>query len=470
MNRTSLLPLVCVAALSAGATDAYYAKYLTGISTISDKGVPSAAGGSWATGSAKLAKEDGAVVFDTGDSGEMSLNVTASPADTNTIAKIEIESTLEDVGELSALTAAAQTAFAVCTNAYHAWNGASWVLLSEVPAGVDGSQVTNILVEICYQGASNGSGRKVRFTVGDTVLRPRVGNSEWVDLATTANNIAGVSISGSGTIKTIDASVMLGVASVGDVKYGTLGDAVTAAGTAAKTINVLRETSENVELSSGSNITISDPNKLAKGTITVPSGTTVKVDTTVAQLDPATNGVYSIPLKTSGGTVVVNLPTEVAQYKEVATSNVTASAINVTLQTKSSIVLGTKPDGSKVLNANETKLRKFLNTYANAAYAAANATSETLATALQADGANGLKLYQSYALGVTPGTPVRPVPVAKDTAEGAITLTIPALTTSEKSGDYNITYKAGSNTATNDAGAIAVPLTTGSHAVKILFN
>lgn len=470
MNRTSLLPLVCVAALSAGATDASYVKYLTGISTISDDGVPDAVGGSWTTGSAELAKEDGAVVFDTGDSGEMRLNVTASPADTNTIAKIEIESTLEDVGELSALTAAAQTAFAVCTNAYHAWNGSSWVLLSEVPAGVDGSQVTNILVEICYQGASNGSGRKVRFTVGDTVLRPRAGNADWVDLATTSNNIAGVSISGSGTIKTIDASVMLGVASVGDVKYGTLGEAVTAA-TAGSTIEVLRPTSESVEVGSG--VSIADNGKVS-GTITAGPNVTVTVKPTAEFF--ATNalagksGAYSIPVNVSGdGTVAVNLPASMSNKEVVGTPSHDGSTVNVTIQTATSVLTGATPDGTKALTKNLTKLRDYLNTHTNAAYIAADASSSSIEAALAATRENGLPLYQSYALGITPTTSVKPVPVASDSDPSYVTLSIPGLVGKTPSDDYAITYKVG-DTSQSGAGAIKIPLETGNKRVKIVFD
>ena len=471
MNRTLLMPLACAAALSAGAADATYTQYLTGVDSVETTGEPSAVGGTWNITDTELSKENAAVVFDTGDSGEMRLDVTAAPADTNTIVKIVVESTLEDVGELPASVTSAQTAFAVCTNSYNAWNGSAWVPLSEVPAGIDGSQLTNLLVEISYQGASNVTGRKVRFTVGDTVLRTRAGNSEWVDLATTANNIAGIGIAGAGTIKTLNASVMLGVASVGDVKYGTLGDAVTAAETAGSgTINVLRETSEDVTVTS--NITIADNGKVS-GTITARAGDTVTIVPTAEFFTSyaalaGKSGTYSIPVNVSGGSVAVNLPMN--NKEVVGTPSHDGSTVNVTIQTATSVLQDATPDGTKALTASLENLRDYLNTHTNEAYIAADVSSESIEAALRATRENGLPLYQSYALGIPPTTSVKPVPVASDTAAGAITLTIPALKNTTPSGDYGISYKVDNNAATSNPETISVPLTTGSHAVKIMFN
>ena len=440
--------------------------------------------GSWsltAEGEVSYASNSG-LVFDLDDNESIAFTATDGTApDTNTVTQVTVEgvfvpvllSDLPTQAEMNSRNA--QVGFVVAINGtatnFYAWcGGENWVKLSNANVVPDTENVTEVVATFNY---TSSSASYASFAVVNNVLADDSSNTSFAITSTAATNrcIAGFSCYGSGTLVAASGSVGIGVASVDNVKYGSLADAATSAGTTAKTINVLRETSENVSLASDSNITISDPNGLATGTITVPSGTTVKVDTTVAQLNPATNGVYSIPLKTSGGTVVVNLPTGVAQYKEVATSNVTESAINVTLQTKSSIVLGTKPDGTKALGANETKLRNFLNTYANAAYAAADATSETLATALNANGANGLKLYQSYALGIAPTDSVKPVAMPKDESATGITLYIPALTNAVRSGDYNITYKVGETTVT--PGAVTIPLpaagTGSSTDVKILF-
>ena len=282
-----------------------------------------------------------------------------------------------------------------------------------------------------------------------------------------SNNVAGISCYGSGKLKSADGSVGLAVATLSDgVKYGSIQDAVAAAGTSATTVTVVRATNGDASIPSGSNITISDPGKQATGTISVAEGATVHVAATIAELDGGTNGVYSIPLKMSGGTVIVELPATVAEYKEVATSNVTSSAIEVTLQTKSSIVRAIAPDGSTALSANEAKLREFLNTYTNEAYAAANATSLSLENALKVSGLNGIPLWQSYVLGIAPTNSIAPVTApAGDTAADGITLAIPAIDTSKYSGDYTVTYQVGTS-VTNDPQAIKAPLATGKYTIK----
>ena len=469
MNRFLPLSLVCCAALSARAVDPTYTQYLTGVSTVSAAGVPEATGGAWTLTDTDLENENNAVVFDTDSVGVMRLDVTVAPADTNTIARINIEATLEEVSELSGPGAGVQTAFAVYTNAYNAWNGSAWVALSEVPAGVDGTLITNMMVEISYQGASGGSGRKARFTVGNTVLRVRSSDSEWVDLATTSNNIASIGMVGAGTLKTLNASVMLGVASVGDVKYGTLEDAVTAAA-AGSTIEVLRSTSEDITLDK--DLKIADNGKVS-GTITTANSSvavTIKPtsDLFTTNALAGKSGVYDIPVKVNSGTVYVDLP--MANKEVLSATWGSDKLMNVTIQTATSVLTGAKPDGSKALTANTAKLREYLNTHTNEAYIAADVSSASIAAALAATRDNGLPLYQSYALGVPPTTSVKPVPVANDAANDAITLTIPALTTSTKSGDYTISYKVDDNAATANADSIAVPLSSGSHNVKILFN
>ena len=449
--------------------------------------------GSWSSFAGDVGEitwEDGSLVFDLEDNKSIVFSVADGVApDTNTVVKVEVKGVFSPVntndfptGTEMDSTRSAQLGFAVGINTaanttnYYAWAGGdSWVLLSH-PAGAepDVTDETDLIATFNYM--TNGS-HSVQFDiVRDSTAYPLKGGAALPLTSTAgraAGNVAGISCYGSGKLKSADGSVGLGCANVGGVKYGSLSNAVAAAGTSAATVTVVRATSENATIPSGSNITISDPNELAKGTITIPDGTTVKVDTTAAQLSPATNGVYTIPLKTSGGTVVVELPADVAQYKEVATSNVTGSAIEVAIQTKSSIVLDTAPDGTKALSKNETKLREFLNTYANAEYVASNATSATLATALQASGGNGLPLYQSYALGIAPTDSVKPVAVPKDDAADGITLYIPALVGADPSGDYNITYKVGNATPTATPD-VTIPLPAAgagsSTDVKILFD
>ena len=448
-------------------------------------------GGSWVFTNAvgQVALEGGSLAFDLEENKSIEFTVTDGAApDTNTVVKVEVKSLISEVSTNDLPTRAemesrqAQLGFVIGINTadnttnYYAWAGGdAWTKLTH-PEGAEPSVANETDFIVTFNYMTNGS-HSVQFDIarGGTTYPLNGGAALPLTspVGAAAGNVAGMRCYGSGNLTSADGSVGLSVATLSDgVKYGSLADAVAAAGTSsATTVTVVRETSEDAAIPEGSNITISDPGEKATGTITVPGDTTVKVDTTVAQFDPATNGVYTIPLKTSGGTVVVNLPSDVAQYKEVATSNVTVSGIDVAIHTRSDIVTATAPDGTKPLSANETKLREFLNTYANEAYAAADADKDDLATALQANGDNGLKLYQSYALGIAPTDSVKPVAVPKDDAANGITLYIPALTNAVPSGDYTITYKVGDTDVT--AGAVTIPLPAAGNGsstdVKILF-
>ena len=500
MNRTFLMPFVLSAALVAMAGESatpQYSKFLTGVSSFAENGTPKASGGSWTTyadNGVEISKVDNTTFeFDTSGVASQYVNnykptlsvATPGPADTNTFVKIDLQVTLEDVGELPASLGNSepadglQTAFAVCTNAYHAWNGSNWVVLDEVPAGVDGSQLTNITVEICYQGkrtiGTQGNPRKVRFTVGDTVLKPRNANDPWIELATYRDNLMGVALRGAGTVARIDASVMLGVAEYDDKKYGTLAEAVGAAATAGGSsenvgvVTVLRQTDENVSVNG--NIAIAD-NGLTKGTITAEAGTTVTVKPSAGEFTNAElagkSGTYTLPLKVSGGTTKVELPVELSNKEVVLPTTPGANnTVQVTIQTAASVLAAATPTGLTAAPTNNIdKLREYLGTHTNEAYVAADVSAATIKDALEATRENGLKLYQSYALGIAPTDSVKPVAVANDEDENNITLKIPALMNATGSGDYTVSYKIGDTEVS--AGAIKIPLATGSYDVKIV--
>ncbi|MBQ2632234.1 MAG: hypothetical protein IJG13_21355 [Kiritimatiellae bacterium] len=450
-------------------------------------------GGSWVFTNAvgQVALEGGSLAFDLEENKSIEFTVTDGAApDTNTVVKVEVKSLLSEVNTNHFPTAAemetrqAQLGFVVGINAaetpiatnYYAWTGgASWTLLSH-PEGAEPSVTNETDFIVTFNYMTNNS-HSVQFDIVRGGTTNQLNGGAALPLTSTrgaaAGNVAGMRCYGSGSLKSADGSVGLAVAVLSDnVRYGSLADAVTAAGTSETTVTVVRDTSEGAEIPEDSNITISDPGEKVKGTITVPGGTTVKVDTTVAQLDPATNGVYTIPLKTSGGTVVVKLPDSIAQYKEVA-SNVTVSAdngIDVEIYTKSSIMQSLNPGTDKALVADETKLREFMNTYANEAYAAAHADEDSLTQGLQANGDNGIPLWESYVLGIAPTDSVAPVTVpAGDPSTSQITLAIPAIVTNNYSGDYTVTYQAVGGTSgasTADPQSIAVPLGTGTYTIK----
>lgn len=473
MNKACFMSFVLAMALPAMAAENTYTNFLTGVKSVEGDGTPTADGGAWAPNDAALSKTNDAVAFETAAT-PMRLNVTAAPADTNTVVKVEIEATLADVGELmTQMPDNAQVAFAVCTNSYNAWNGSAWVALDEVPAGVDGTQITNLTVEISYQGNSE---RKACFYVGDTLLHPRAGGSEWVvlagDGATSKNNLSAMGIDGAGVIAKADASVMLGVASYDGVKYGTISNAVVAAGkNLDATIEVLRETEESIDDYAADGITVhSDPSV----PVTIKA-TDVTADGGQAQ---GASGAYTADVRSNvtAENLNVTLPGEMGTYKEVTPGsvNVDNGTATFTVRTKSSIVAAVSPAG-KELSANVEKLHEFLGKTAatKTAYEKANPTAGELATELAKNGANNIPLYQSYALGIDQDTPVKPVTVANDEAQNAITISIPALETSTLSGDYaTVKYvltKPNSETVEFNKGqAIQVPLATGSYQVKIV--
>ena len=477
MNKTYFLPFLLVAAVSAVATADTYTNFLTGVSTVDSDGTPTAVGGNWTPNGARLSKVDGKNAFEFETQGEnlMTLSVTAAPADTNTIVKLEMEVSVADVGDLMAtLPEGAQTAFAVSTNAYNAWNGSAWVALDEVPAGIDDSQTTNLVVEIKYLGDVSSHKRVVRFSIGGTALHVRTNGSDWVELATAADNLTGLKVSGSGTFAKADASVMIGIAEYDGVKYGTLADAVKeAAKDVTKTIEVLRETNEDVTLPDGAKIA---DNGNVKGVVTVPDDASVEVQPEAAEFvsttgaDVGTSGSYTVPVNVSGGTVNVKLPDSMSNKEIVGTPSHLGSTISLTIQTASSVLAAAKPDNLAAPTNKISALRDYLAAHTNVAYIAADVSPETIKAALEATRENGLKLYQSYALGITPTTSVKPVTVANDEANDGITLAIPLIDATKYSGDYTVTYKVGNGDAQGSPSAIKIPLTTGSHSVKIVLS
>ena len=437
------------------------------------------------TSDGEITWADSSLAFDLEDGKSIAFTVSDGAApDTNTVVKVEVKGVFTPVvtndfpSTADMNTRRAQVGFVIGINTtesttnYYAWAGSNWTPLSAPAAAApDADGETDLVATFNYMTNNyhfvsfdivNGSATNRLTTTVGGLSALRLTSSAGAN----SNNVAGISCYGSGKLKSADGSVGLGVATLSDgVKYGSIADAVAAAGTSVTTVTVVRATSDGATIN-GSNITISDPGKQATGTISVAEGATVHVAATIAELDGGTNGVYSIPLKMSGGTVIVELPATVAEYKEVATSNVTLSAIEVTLQTKSSIVRAIAPDGSTALSANEAKLREFLNTYTNEAYAAANATSESLANALRVSGLNGIPLWQSYVLGIAPTNSIAPVTApAGDTAADGITLAIPAIDTSKYSGDYTVTYQVGTS-ETNNPQAIKAPLATGKYTIK----
>ena len=499
--------IACAGAFALHADNWTYQDWFTGIGTgATATNDMKATNGSWNFSGVTSGTVDysGGLVFDLEEGESVAFNVTSATApDTNTKTAVEVkgiftpvstndlpnQSTMNDRG--------AQIGFVVGTTTtpstnYYAWvGGADWIpLTSPVDPSANGpSTETDLLVTFDYTVASAA---KASFAIltssgGAVTTNTLTSNSEeWITLTSNATSnrcVAGVSCYGSGKLVAANGDVGLGVASIGtgasEVKYGSLADAITGAGTSASTITVLRETNEDVNIPATSDITINDPANNVKGDVTVLPGATVKVAASPAELNTvagqsATNGVYEIPLTVKGdGTYVVTLPDAVSAYKEIAETNIVENStkIAVTLQTKGEFVRAITPTGAgKALAASESKLRDFLNKNANAAYSAKDATASTMATALEAS-VNGRPLWQSYELGVEPTDSIKPVssPV-RDTDGSYITLAIPAIDTTKQGGDFAVKYKVGEDVYT-EASAIKIPLpeagTAATYDVKV---
>ena len=490
MNKAYFMSFVLAAALPAMAVDEQYGPLFTGVSggqLVND------AGGTWVVpeGATVATTNETAVAFET--TSPIKLTVTAEPADTNTIAKVDLEVTLADVGNfMNVLPDGAQVAFCVCTNSFNAWNGSSWVALDEVPAGIDESQTTNLTVEISYQGTNNvACKRAARFTVGDTTLVTRDGSSDWVELADSArakSNLAGFGINGEGIIAQADASVMLGVAEYAGVKYGTISNAVEVAklqsGVFEPVVEVIRDTNEDITpyLSGGNAVHIDTAGDVA---VTVSPKTPAMPAQGVPE---GASGEYTATVDTSvlakvdTDNIKITLPGSMSETKEIdpnapKTVNPGTGVVTFGVRTKSSIVAAVSPAG-KALSADVEKLHAFLGRTeaTKSEYESATASTAALQSLLANNGGNGIPLYQSYALGIDQGTSVKPVTIPDDTGDNShITLSIPALVSSSQlSGDYEtVKYemtKEGSSTPQRFliGEQIKVPLETGSYQVKIV--
>lgn len=481
MNKTYFLPLVLATAVTSVAFadepvvpyEDVYTNVFTGITQPTElvDGVPGATGATWSTnGVVKVDVDNGAVVFESEeDTAVLKLAVSAEPEDANTIFRVTVTGTVEEVETLMANPGVGvQTAFAVCTNGsaaarcFWAWNGAEWVKLNDVPEDFDGSVPTNLTVEISYQGTNNV--RWASFAVGGWTLDN--GETNRIALvdgssAFAANNLTGFGVNGSGTLAAVNGEVMLGVAEYDGVKYGTISGAVAAAdaaGEASPEIEVVRETSES---------------------IVVPNTIDVTVVAKEEELGSGASGHYEIPLNiTGGGNKDVKLPSSIAEYKEIDPGTVQFNGTTVTfdIRTAESVITNAAP-GGKALEADGGKLRTFLATYVPGEYEAAKVTSSKIADAINTNGVNGIKLYQSYALGIEPTQLVKPVTIDSDTEDKSnITLKIPAIVSATPSGDYTaIKYKVYKDgvveavSTANSADAIKIPLGTGSYSVKIDF-
>lgn len=425
--------------------------------------------GSW-SGLTGATVSGGALTVELDDTDDpASFAVTAGmAADTNTVTKIETTITftkaLADDLPKSVTAQFALAAVDAETDYYALWTGSEWKALAG--DAMPGDEAVAVKFEIDYKVAS---AKKLRVWIGGVQMN--VGGVTDIPLTSDGTQIAGFSVTGCGTIANVNGAIQLGVASVGGVKYGTITDAVAAADDGAK-IDVLRATDESVVLPLDKEVKIADNGYMSGADITVPDDQTVTIAPAAAEFTGTglggKSGEYTIPMTVKGGTLKVDLPSEIAEYKEIAKQDRTDDAVKVTLQTKKEILAEVKPDGAKNLMANEAKLRTFLANKATTAYEAADAKAEAIKNAISANGGNGVPLWQNYVMGTDPEKSLAPIAnPAGDTSTVGISLVIPALAeTLDPSGDYAVSYKINDEAVNPEEGVIQIPLATGTYQIK----
>lgn len=381
-------------------------------------------------------------------------------------------------------TAGAQVSLALARESgvlgYYAWvGGDNWKKLGgAVP--VEESEFT-LIVDVDYSVASEP---RIRFMLKgnpDTVLT--YDQCEWAQITSTAaqsvRRLSGLKFAGNVKLAGVDGSVRLGIAKVGDVKYPTIAEALKNA-TEGSTVKVLRPTSENVDMTGKSGVTLADGGNMS-GTVTVPADQPVKIAPAVGEFttpggtSTGRSGEYTLTTKVSGGVISAEniiLPTELEPFKEVAAVQKEGTAVKVTLQTKDSNVAAVSV-GGRTLPVT-TALKTFLSNKVEA-YTAAESSTANLQAALVALGENKLPVWQSYVLGLDPevatSVPKFEPLAADDRAADSLILKVPAVNPPNDSG-YQVVFRLYDNGVATGADytnpqSIPLPLDGKAHAYTI---
>ena len=387
-----------------------------------------AVGGSWATEEPSI-KNDVYVIED-----DSVFNVTDPTKGQGRVTRVDVKVTFETLveDEVDVPADGVLSGFTATTEGWKALTAGEtateWVLLTGAISPTAGRTYI-IRAEIEFISANTKHVRYLVSNDGGTTFYPLFnGTAQWIALAnSTGASLAKVRFQGSGLLANFNAKVTdKALAKVGDQAYDTMAGALAAAGTeGANPIKLL------------TNATV-DPTKAGKYEILadnyhyVSGGKVFSGDRTITIDDPEKPPVVR--------------PNDQEMEKV------------------------TTPEGA--VYKNYASLRAFLERNKVEGYTKddANATSIAAALAEIPADANGLALWQDYALGIDKTVSVAPVTIPTgDTDEGNITLSIPAIDPSKYSGDYDITYKVEDGTAEYTPQAIKIPLGTGTYSIKAVF-
>ena len=496
MKKTLLM--ASVACACAFAANAAYDSWFTGIgASATGTNAMDATNGAWVFNvtNGEASVESSALVFDLDDGETIVFNADQAAApDTNTITRVAVTGVFTPVkvsdlpSDSEMTTRGAQVGFVVASTTendvttynYKGWVGSGWITLGSAIPAANIESNTSLVVDFDYSQRTPSANYVTFSLVSGSPATTNVlsGGNHIAMTSTAAANrcVAGMTCYGSGTLAAANGDVEIGVATLNGVKYASISDAVAAASGTAE-ISVVRPTDEAVTVNKA-DITINDPNDIYTGNVAV-DGVTTTVKPAAVEFTGDTlagkSGTYTLKAGATAANIddiAVVLP---MSNKEVASKTVSGGKVQVTIQTATSVLAGATTDGGKALSV-VPALRTFLTKNAQTAYEAAEVSSSTITAALNStpENKNGLKLWQDYALGIEPEDSVKPVTApAGDTDAENITLAIPDLVGKTPSGDYTISYKVGDTVQAGGAGAIKIPLTTGTVTgnkdVKVVF-
>ena len=350
----------------------------------------------------------------------------------NRVTRVDAKVTFESLvdGDVDVPESGALGGFVATTEGWKALAAGAWVTLTGGSLPVAGTPYV-IRAEVDFLSAT----KRVRYLVseddGETFIPLSNGTAQWIELAVQNKSLlAQVELQGSGQLAMFEARVAdKALAKVGDVEYDTMEEALAAAGTNGE-----------YQITLLTNATIEPTEKgkyeIAPGAYHYVSGGKVSSGNRTIIIDDPTKPPVVRPTDT--------------EMKKVMT-----------------------PDGKSYKDYDS--LRKFLEKNKVEGYTKDDADATSVSNALETTGANTLKLWQDYALGVDKDTPVAPVTKPTgDTAADGITLAIPAVDPAKYSGDYDITYKVVDKDGRVDPAQqkpeeIKVPLGTGTYSIKAVF-
>ena len=470
---TIALSIACAGALAFADNEQWQSDWFKGIGGTTETSITDlkVTGGIWTIPDGAATFESSTLTLDLDTNAEALFSVSADAGDTKTAQKVTVSGVFTPCAASDLLTGTkmnetkAQVGFAVVTDdtssKYYAWvGGDSW---EKIGACSSAEAETALTLTLNYWTSTVTATFAIKNGNSAIAAVTKTLTGTALTAAQVNYKVASVACTGSGSLTQVDGAAQYGVAQIGDVKYGTVEAAVTAA-TEGATVKLIHEVDGNVTIPESAKIVL-DENGQKTGEIVNNGDVTIPLTTNeVAQ----GSGTYTYSIK-AGETAKVSATTTDTSKECVVTKN--TDNVTITVQTAKSVLSGMKfTSNNKAIDISTTEkeaaFRAFLTKNGGEAYTKANTSSDAIKTALEAKGDNKLALWQDYALGIEPTTTLAVKPVEKDTATDKITLAL--ATTVNPTGDFTIKYNC-NGTSVTDASKIEVPMTTSHYPITITF-